>query len=583
MQQHGPPMSSTESIKQLKKQLLFHNMLITVNNTRCSTALLHKDSFSKLHFIMSHWKNFPASSNMTDFEIVVVQNERARWEREAKEQNSKEDIPEQDDDDALVTNILTRVDPIPMPIPLTPIHPTPSPTPTEATLSESEQDEVEEVLINVDNIVNQCDSQGLDTQTPQNNESNDSSSSGSYQSVQSTNTPTKTVPIIGEDQNNQVNYLPILFHGNDTIFMKDINKMNVNKKRRTILISAVRPSFHCSHNEFFICHVCHKKSRQIKMVDELWEMAKDNDDANLGDEQPFAYNLRGIIDHLTNHHCLTHEDKSRDMIVAVANYIDMVNKDIEDGTSPMFYFDESIPKASSTSCLRVSWKTDQPELTMDLAHSYNFRNHANYSCKGHTKLVDPKCLEYELDLANSVYCSCNAPTIDLTKVDQPSRPVAQEIFDMTLNIFQENTFFNQERKSIHQSHKAILCHFKIPQAWPKFPTKTYKPSKPITRGDTKERLLQESQQDNSAGTTTSSSSHASPEQQNLPKNSCKMPPPGELRLRPEGSSPPMPPSPREAQPPLGEPAGKSVKAKVGHAVATAASLLRGPARKSDYV
>ena len=532
---------------------------------------------------MSHWKNFPASSDMTDFEIVVVQNERARWDREDKEQNSKEDIPEQDDDDALVTNILTRVDPIPMPIPLTPIHPTPSPTPVEATisestLSESEQDEVEEVLINVDNIVNQCDSQGLDTQTPQSNESNDSSSSDSYRSVQSTNTPTKTVPIIGEDQNNQVNDLPIPFHGNDTIFMKDINKMNVNKKRRTILISAVRPSFHCSHNEFFICHVCHKKSRQIKMVDELWEMAKDNDDANLGDEQPFAYNLRGIIDHLTNHHCLTHEDKSRDMIIAVANYIDMVNKDIEGGISPMFGFDDSIPKASSTSCLHVSWKTDQPELTMDLAHSYNFRNHASYNCKGYAKMVNPTCLEYELDLANSVYCSCNAPTIDLTKMDQPSRPVAQEIFDMTLNIFQENTFFNQERKSIHQSHKAVLCHFKIPQAWPKWTKRTYKPAKPITRGDTKERLLQESHQENSSETTTSSSSHSTPEQQILPENSGKIPPPGGVRLRPEGSSPPMP-----AQPPADEPAGNSVKAKVGHAVATAASLLRGPARKSDYV
>ena len=557
---------------------------------------------------MSHWKNFPASSDMTDFEIVVVQNERARWDRENREQQkakSNEDNLEQDYEDAIVTNILSRVDPIPIPIiPLTPIHPTPSPTPMETTLSKEAEAEIEDILlahdVSEDSIASQSDSQKLDDQIQHQDQSNDSSSSGSYQSVQSTNTPTKaipvieedqnnqisdlpttptkTVPIIGEDQNNQINDLPIPFHGNDTIFMKDINKMNVNNKKRTILISAVRPSFHCSHNEFFICHVCHKKSRQIKMVDELWEMTKDHDDANLGDEAPFAYNLRGIIDHLTNHHCLTHKDKSRDMIVAVANYIDMVNKDIEGGISPMFCFEESIPKASSTSCLHVSWKTDQPELTMELAHSYNFRNHASYNCKGHTKMVDPKCLGYELDLANSVYCSCNAPTIDLTKMDQPSRPVAQEIFDMTLNIFQENTFFNQERKSIHQSHKAVLCHFKIPQAWPKWTKRTYKPAKPITRGDTKERLLQESHQENSSETTTSSSSHSTPEQQILPENSCKIPPPGGVRLRPEGSSPPMP-----AQPPADEPAGNSVKAKVGHAVATAASLLRGPARKSDYV
>ena len=30
---------------------------------------------------MSHWSNFPATSSMTEFEVVVVQNERARWER----------------------------------------------------------------------------------------------------------------------------------------------------------------------------------------------------------------------------------------------------------------------------------------------------------------------------------------------------------------------------------------------------------------------------------------------------------------------------------------------------------------------
>ena len=35
---------------------------------------------------MSHWNNFPACSFMTDFEIVVVQNERARLERERLEQ-----------------------------------------------------------------------------------------------------------------------------------------------------------------------------------------------------------------------------------------------------------------------------------------------------------------------------------------------------------------------------------------------------------------------------------------------------------------------------------------------------------------
>ena len=43
---------------------------------------------------MSHWNNFPACSFMTDFEIVVVQNERARLERERLEQEQMNAQPQ---------------------------------------------------------------------------------------------------------------------------------------------------------------------------------------------------------------------------------------------------------------------------------------------------------------------------------------------------------------------------------------------------------------------------------------------------------------------------------------------------------
>ena len=52
----------------------------------------HSTTIQSSHFpysskvIMSHWNNFPACSFMTDFEIVVVQNERAQLERESLEQ-----------------------------------------------------------------------------------------------------------------------------------------------------------------------------------------------------------------------------------------------------------------------------------------------------------------------------------------------------------------------------------------------------------------------------------------------------------------------------------------------------------------
>ena len=48
---------------------------------------------------MSHWNNFPACSFMTDFEIVVVQNERARLERERLEQEKMNARPQDHDQD----------------------------------------------------------------------------------------------------------------------------------------------------------------------------------------------------------------------------------------------------------------------------------------------------------------------------------------------------------------------------------------------------------------------------------------------------------------------------------------------------
>ena len=90
---------------------------------------------------MSHWNNFPACSFMTDFEIVVVQNERAQLERESLEQeelNAQQDNQLQDhhgiqqqqqvndiNDDPLVVNMLSNLGPELLPDPLTPIHTAP--------------------------------------------------------------------------------------------------------------------------------------------------------------------------------------------------------------------------------------------------------------------------------------------------------------------------------------------------------------------------------------------------------------------------------------------------------------------------
>merc|ERR1712051_643769 len=118
---------------------------------------------------------------------------------------------------------------------------------------------------------------------------NDSSSSGTYQSF------------TDEIQDNNSLVGRVLFRNNETEFMTNINDWNVHRTTRTTLISAVRPSFQCqAHNEFFICHACQNHPRKIKISDHLWERWG-NDWRE--DELPFAYNLRGIIDHLTKFHC----------------------------------------------------------------------------------------------------------------------------------------------------------------------------------------------------------------------------------------------------------------------------------------
>ena len=563
-------------------------------------------------FIMTHWSNFPATSSMTEFEVVVVQNERARWERIHKGQDEVvvPDDSQDIDDETMVLNILSKHGTEPVPIPITPIHPTPTP-PMEQIFQPQVEMELSNTTSTSENRIVDEDT-NLDNIGTNEDLTTDSGSSGSYKSAPSSNSSPKLAIILQElhkiqMEKNRKKKKPLLFRDNTTKFMEDINKMNVKNTKRTILISAIRPRFQCQiHNEFFVCHVCHNKPRQIKMLEKLWKTALEKEDDRLGDELPFAYSLRGIIDHLTNFHCLTHEDKSRDMILAVANYIDMVNEDIEEDTSTMFsssmFKVKSIPKASSTSCLGIRWKSNQTELTMEMAHTYNFEknNHTPF-CKGHPKLKlnATHGRAYILDLADTVYCSCSAITVKFGTRDLQNKPVAKIIRDHTLNILQDDTFFNREKKSICQSHPTVLCNYKFIQSIPNFPKRTYEPTKPLTRQDAREKAAEEKNKEESSKDETNNDNKSNSEKQKFNTKkvaSCQVSPPGEQRLGPEGESPPLPspaqlegyrqhvfPPPARGQPPTNSQAGNSVKATMSHAMATAASLLKRPARKSDYV
>ena len=239
---------------------------------------------------MSHWNNFPACSFMTDFEIVVVQNERARLERESLEQeelNAQQHNQIQDhhgiqqqqqvhdtNDTPLVVNVSSTAGPELLPDdPLTPIRTAPTAytlvqvTPPQpqvelAGVNKSTTD-ISTTTTDVHNIVNNNQHQ---PQTVSNSTAldqslgNDSSSSGTYQSF------------TDEIQDNNSLVGRVTFRNNDTEFMTNINKWNVHRTTRTILISAVRPSFQCqAHNDFFICHTCQNHPRKIKISDQLWE------------------------------------------------------------------------------------------------------------------------------------------------------------------------------------------------------------------------------------------------------------------------------------------------------------------------
>ena len=208
-------------------------------------------------------------------------------------------------------------------------------------------------------------------------------------------------------------------------------------------------------------------------------------------------------------------------------------------------------------------------------------------------------MAYILDLADTVYCSCSAITVKFGTINFQEKPAAKRILDHTLNILQEDTFFNLEKKSIYQSHATMLCNYKFIQSIPNFPKRTYKPAKPITRQDVREKAIEEKNEKKSSKDNIDKEKNPKTESQKSNTNkkaNCKDLPPGEQRLRPEGKSPPLQSSqqqegsrqqllstPSQGQPPEISRAGKSVKNTMGHAMATAASLLKKPARKSDYV
>ena len=310
----------------------------------------------------------------------------------------------------------------------------------------------------------------------------DTTNDESYGSAQSTNSPdpsstdTESIQIDEADQQ-----LPLRY--NDINFIYKLNQKNGSRKgNKRVIISSIRPSFSCSsHHDFFICHVCYRFPKPV----EKWK--------TLTNEHPFVRNIGSIFKHLLINHCGMEELQVN---ASARFYILSQLKELT--TKPETSFLQtttSIPKAISTSCLNVPWKSNQTELTKEIANTYYFGKR----CSGHSKLVEPeghgymyKGEKYMFDLSNTVYCSCHAKTMTFARFKITSRktaPIPQYYHRDGSKIEEDavRTFFTSEKGSIHHTHPLLLCRYKydmkIGNGIPKI--RTYPTGTTTTRSQTR--------------------------------------------------------------------------------------------------
>jgi hypothetical protein len=409
---------------------------------------------------MSSWTNFPASDFMTDFEIIGIQSEITRnriREREIIDQGQRTD------DAPLLT----------LQVPTQDIPTSPS--------SDNISSECISIPEDDSSIHNKCSSDEdleEDTTTETYGSAKSSISTKSMKEALSETNDQKQVI--------QTNKPHVPSHNNTTKFMDEVNDHNISRGKRSTLISSIRPSFQVdAHHDFFLCHICQSEPLNIP----LWKTGFMG-----GNEFPFVHNCASIIEHIHKHHCNL-KRPNRQLVTKAENYITMINKDITEGTSQLFIRSTSRPKSSSTSCLNVTWKSNQTDLTKTLAHSYNFFPY-NKDCTGHIKLKATKGPEYQFDLADSVYCSCGKPT---SKEDDSIHPPLV-IVDPALSKGFTNSFFDQERKSIHHSHRTLLCHHRVSlkvfedKILRIIPPAIFPPRKPTTREDSRKKKREEEDQ-----------------------------------------------------------------------------------------
>ena len=418
---------------------------------------------------MTSWSNFPASGHMTDFEIVSIQSEMTRNNRRLEEQREQERR-----ENILIVQGHAENNEVPPLINHPAFEPPLVNLPAQPPILPQEH-------IPMDAIMEEQEEDRIDTEEEV---WEDAASSISPKSR-------NTSLLINEqsDFNEDVNFLPIRIQNNTTEFMDELNALNMARGKQTIILSSIRPNFQSNaHHDFFLCHIC-----QVKPLVIPWwrERIKDGLDYDL----KFAYNFGAIIHHIKEHHCNI-KVGPRHMVKPAENYIAQINWEIPQISASLAEQTISIPKSSSTTCLDVTWKSNQTNLTKILANSYDFYGY-NKKCIGHTKRMATTGCEYELDLADSVYCSCGRPTIqpvdfdlnlnlDLDFENLTKRTPPYVVSDPDISQNYDDSFFDQKGRSIQHVHKTIIVCYKLKmKSLRPFSHKTTKPTKPTTREDSR--------------------------------------------------------------------------------------------------
>ena len=402
---------------------------------------------------MNRFINFPASTIMTEFEIIEIQNEMIRQRKtEEGEKEEETSISSETEDESSDEDSYTMIDRQNIDL---------SEDDRASDLTEDEfmmdipmdtsefSEKQEENDINLENV--------MEMQSVTNNSDSNDSNQSLYK------TPPNSISHLVENVQTQENKDQNLIGLNNIEFLEDLNRFN---EEEGPIGSSIRMGYQSKLlNDFFICHICCRISWPEIGIIAIPEASDNKITAEsikkaAGKVSPITppthpRNIGAFVDHLIESHLNKQHvtDKANDNI-------EKIKKQIEQQCFSQFQYPHKIRKSASDSCMEARWKSNQPHLTSHMANHYSFGNRV---CKGHTKQLHSRGEPYIIDLDQTVYCSCDAVPITPIIINGkefppplPPRPVRH-----TIALGLSGTFFSKNKLSIFQMHKTIYCPYTI--------------------------------------------------------------------------------------------------------------------------